>query len=190
MQPSAAAIRYHRPTVTPASPDPFLDRLRAVVGPPNVLTDPADTAGYLEDWRQRYHGRARAVVRPHTAAEVAEVVRAARSFGVPIVPQGGNTGMCGGATPGPEGNELVLSLGRMTAIRAIDPDNAAAYYTVGSHLSGLRQYPRAEEMLRTAIARAPWWMHPRNTLGLLLTQSGDEDGAIRELALAREVSSK
>ena len=74
----------------------------------------------------------------------------------------------------------------LTRIEAIDPDNAAAYYTVGSHLSGLRQYPRAEEMLRRAIERAPWWMRPRNSLGLLLTQSGDEDGAIRELAVARE----
>ena len=80
-------------------------------------------------------------------------------------------------------DELAATLAR---IEAIDADNAAAYYTVGSHLSGLRQYPRAEQMLRTAIARAPWWMHPRNTLGLLLTQSGDEEGAIRELAAARE----
>lgn len=79
--------------------------------------------------------------------------------------------------------ELAQTLAR---IEAIDPGNASAYFDVGEQLSNLRQYPRAEEMLREAVARAPWWTKPRNALGLLLTQSGDEAGAVRELQAARE----
>lgn len=62
-------------------------------------------------------------------------------------------------------------------IEKIDPGNASAYLEVAEQLSALRQYPRAAEMYRVAIARAPWWTLPRNGLGLLLTQSGDEDEA-------------
>ena len=56
-------------------------------------------AAYLTDWRGRFHGRARAVVRPQSTAEVAAIVAACAAAGAPIVPQGGNTGLCGGATP-------------------------------------------------------------------------------------------
>lgn len=62
-------------------------------------------------------------------------------------------------------------------IEKIDPGNASAYFEVAEQLSALRQYPRAAEMYRVAIERAPWWTLPRNGLGLLLTQSGDEDEA-------------
>ena len=60
-------------------------------------------------------------------------------------------------------------------IEAMDPDNATAYLDIADQLSAMRQYPRAEEMYEVAIERAPWWMAPRNGLGLLLTQSGDEE---------------
>jgi hypothetical protein len=82
-----------------------------------------------------------------------------------------------------EEDELAATLGK---VEALDPDNATAYFDVGEQLSNLRQYPRAEEMLRVAVERAPWWTRPRNTLGLLLTQSGDEAGAIAELTEARK----
>ncbi len=88
-------------------------RLDAAVGSAQVLTAPADIAPYLTDWRGRYHGRARAVVRPGSTSEVAAVVRACAEAGVPIVPQGGNTGQCGGATPDAGGEAIVLSLARM-----------------------------------------------------------------------------
>ena len=74
----------------------------------------------------------------------------------------------------------------LATVEEYDPDNATAYYAVGKQLATLRQYAPAEKMLRTAIDRAPWWTRPRNELGLLLTQSGDELGAIKELTLARE----
>ena len=97
-----------------------LDSLRAAVGEPHVLIG-ADAAPYLADWRGRYSGRALAVVRPASTDEVAAVVRLCASAGVPIVPQGGNTSLCGGATPDDSGRAVVLSLQRMNRILGIDP---------------------------------------------------------------------
>src|SRR5215213_11496993 len=71
--------------------------LRARLGERGVLTDPADTAPYCEDWRRLYRGRTPAVLRPATTQEVADAVRICAASGVPIVPQGGNTSMVGGA---------------------------------------------------------------------------------------------
>lgn len=72
-------------------------------------------------------------------------------------------------------------------VEALDPDNATAYYTVGRHLATMRQYPRAQAMLSKAVERAPWWMQPRNELGLLLTQSGQEAESIEVLREARQL---
>ncbi len=99
----------------------LLPALHATVGDRGLLTDPADTAPYCEDWRRLYHGRTPAVVRPGSTEEVAAVVRLCAVRGVPIVPQGGNTSMVGGATPSGDGTQVVLSLSRMTRIRAVDP---------------------------------------------------------------------
>ena len=79
----------------------LLARLAGIVGDANVLTAPADVEPYLSDWRGRYRGAARAVVRPGATAEVAAVVRACAEANVGMVPQGGNTGLCGGAIPDP-----------------------------------------------------------------------------------------
>ena len=73
----------------------LLEPLRAAVGTAHVLTDTADVAPYLTDWRKRYTGRAQAVVRPATTSEVAAVVRLCAQAGTPVVPQGGNTGLVG-----------------------------------------------------------------------------------------------
>ena len=81
--------------------DSFLDLCRAAIGSQNVLTDPADKAPYLTDWRHRYTGDALAVLRPGSTEEVAAVMRACHAHKLAVVPQGGNTGLCGGATPEP-----------------------------------------------------------------------------------------
>jgi FAD/FMN-containing dehydrogenase len=98
-----------------------LDAIRAVVGARGLLTDPADTAAYSADWRRLYQGHTPAVVRPGSTAELAEVVRLCAAAGAPLVPQGGNTSMVGGATPDEDGSQLVLSLARLSAVRAVDP---------------------------------------------------------------------
>ena len=99
----------------------LLDAIRGIVGPRGLLTDPADTAAYSEDWRRLYQGRTPAVVRPATTQEFADVVRLCAGSGTAIVPQGGNTSMVGGAVPAEDGSQLVLSTARLNRIRAIDP---------------------------------------------------------------------
>jgi FAD/FMN-containing dehydrogenase len=98
----------------------FLDRLHAVVSGRNVITDPADMSPYLEDWRKLYRGRAQAVVRPGSTAEVAAIVRLCAQSEVPVVPQGGNPSMVGGATPAEDGRAIVLNLARLNRVRDVD----------------------------------------------------------------------
>jgi FAD/FMN-containing dehydrogenase len=109
------------PDTAPPAIDHLLTAIRAVVGDRGLLTDPGDTAAYSEDWRKLYQGRTPAVVRPATTQETAAVVRLCADAGVPIVPQGGNTSMVGGAVPAADGSELVLSTARLNRVRAIDP---------------------------------------------------------------------
>jgi FAD/FMN-containing dehydrogenase len=96
-------------------------RLLTALGPGAVLTDPSDMAGYAADWRHLYQGRPLAVVRPSTVAQVAAAVRLCAEAGAPVVPQGGNTSMVGGATPSDTGTAVVLSLERLRQVRAVDP---------------------------------------------------------------------
>ena len=99
----------------------FLDEALALLGPRGLTTDPELTAPWLTDWRGRYTGRAVAMASPASTAEVSALVRLCARHGVAIVPQGGNSGMCGGATPDPGGSQLLLSLRRMSAVRTLDP---------------------------------------------------------------------
>jgi FAD/FMN-containing dehydrogenase len=114
---------------------PLLSTLKSIVGEPNVLTAEADVAPYVTDWRDAYHGRARAVVRPGTTAEVSAVVRCCAEHRVPIVPQGGNTSLCGGATPHDSGSEIVVSLGRLSRVRGVDASNATLTVEAGVPLA-------------------------------------------------------
>jgi FAD/FMN-containing dehydrogenase len=112
-------------------------RLKGIVGDANVLSAAEDVAPYLTDWRDRYHGAALAVVRPATTEEVAAVVCACAELRIGIVPQGGNTGMCGGATPDTTGAEIVLSLSRLNRIRALDAANATVTVEAGVPLAAV-----------------------------------------------------
>src|SRR5580692_13163942 len=99
----------------------LIDRLRQRLGPGGILTDPIDTDPYCEDWRRLYRGRTPAVLRPATTSEVADAVRLCAEAHVPIVPQGGNTSMVGGAAVSEDGSQIILSLSRMNRVRGIDP---------------------------------------------------------------------
>ncbi|TAL55230.1 MAG: FAD-binding oxidoreductase [Pandoraea sp.] len=101
----------------------FLSECAAIVGDSHLLRQDIDMAPYLTDWRRRYTGQALAVVRPIDAAQTAVVVRACNRHRIAIVPQGGNTGLVGGATPCEQGRQIVLSLRRLDRIRDIDVDN-------------------------------------------------------------------
>jgi FAD/FMN-containing dehydrogenase len=97
------------------------DALATLLGPAGLLTDPADIAPALSDWRALYRGAALAVLRPANTQQVADCVRICAEAGIAIVPQGGNTSMVGGATPEGNGRSVVLSLARLNRIRDIDP---------------------------------------------------------------------
>lgn len=118
--------------------DEFLSTLAAIVGRDYLLVDGAETAPYLNDWRGRYRGAARAVVRPADAAQVAAVLAACHAAAVPVVPQGGNTGLCGGATPLPDGRSVLLSLSRLNRVRALDPDNNTLCVEAGCKLAAVQ----------------------------------------------------
>ena len=98
---------------------PLEEDLARIVGPQHVIGHEGDQEPYVVDWRGRYRGRAASVVKPGRTEEVAAVVRYAAAHGIAIVPQGGNTGMCGAATPAEDGRSIVLRLDRMNRIRAV-----------------------------------------------------------------------
>lgn len=98
----------------------FLDEAEALLGPKGFTTLADDIEPWVTDWRGRYTGRALALTSPASTAEVSALVRLCAKHGIPIVPQGGNSGMAGGATPDSSGAAILLSLRRMNAIRSLD----------------------------------------------------------------------
>jgi FAD/FMN-containing dehydrogenase len=125
----------------------FLDQCRALIGAANVLTDAADMAGYLTDWRRRFTGSARAVLRPGTTEETAAIVRLCGQHKVPIVPQGGNTGLVLGSVPDTSGAAVVLSLGRMNRVRAVDLINNTMTVEAGCILEQIQNEAVAADRL-------------------------------------------
>jgi len=124
-----------------------MDELRGIVGAAHVLTDADAVAPYLVDWRRRYVGRAQAVVSPATTEEVARIVAWCAQTRTPVVPQGGNTGLVGGATPDDSGRAILLSLKRMQRIRAVDPANNTLTAEAGCVLLDVQAVARAHDRL-------------------------------------------
>lgn len=104
-----------------------------------LTVDPDLIAPWTTDWRGKYRGAAAALVSPRTAAEVATILRIAYEDGVPVVPQGGNSSMVGGATPSASGDALILSLRAMNAIRSLDPVAGLAVCEAGVVLQNFHQ---------------------------------------------------
>lgn len=128
--------------MTPAQ-STLIATLTARLGAKAVVTDPGDIAPWTTDWRKRFHGESPAIVAPDTVAGVQAAIVAAREAGVPLVPQGGNTSMVGGATPPEDGSALILSLRRLNHIRSIDPAAGLAVAEAGVVLETL--HAAAEE---------------------------------------------
>jgi FAD/FMN-containing dehydrogenase len=106
-----------------------------------VLTG-ADAGPHLVDWRGRYSGRALAVLKPGSVEELAAVVKWCAANGVPMVPQGGNTGLCGGATPDDSAQAVVVLTSRLNRIRQIDTDNDTMVVEAGCILQAVQQAAR------------------------------------------------
>ena len=127
---------------TSTARDAFVAACRDAIGAAHVLTEPHDTAPFLTDWRRRYTGAACAVLRPGTTQEVAAIVQLANTHRVPLVPQGGNTGLAGGATPDGSGAQAVVSLARLNRIRALDPLNNTITVEAGVVLRQVQDHAR------------------------------------------------
>src|SRR5438067_12244844 len=127
--------------------DVFLGACREAVGAQHVLTGDADTASYLTDWRGRFSGRCRAVLRPASTLEVAALVRLCFQHRVPVVPQGGRTGLVLGSVPDASGTAVVLSLRRLRRIRAIDRFNRTMTVDAGCILSDIQQAALEHDLL-------------------------------------------
>ncbi|AXC50180.1 FAD-binding oxidoreductase [Paracoccus suum] len=114
------------------------EELRAIVGDRHVLQSEAEMAPYLVDWMGKYHGQAQLVVSPGTTAEVSDTVRACARHGAIVVPQGGNTSLSGGATPGSAG-AVVLSTRRLRTLRRVDPVGNTITAEAGCILAEVQQ---------------------------------------------------
>lgn len=118
-----------------------------------VLSAPEDVVPWLTDWRGIYKGRAQAVVRPRTTAQVADCMRLCNEARIPVVPRGGNTGLCGGATPDSHLENVVLSLDRMNAVRGIDTIANTLVAEAGCVLADLqRAASEANRLLPLSLA--------------------------------------
>ncbi len=118
--------------------DKRVGALVEIVGAAHVLTDPHDTAPYLTEWRNLYHGTTPAVVRPGSVDEISQILKWASANGHPIIPQGGNTGLVGAQVPDESGNEIILSLNRLNNIRDIDAQGGTIVAEAGVILQDIQ----------------------------------------------------
>ncbi len=166
----------------------FIMQCRKAIGPDYVVTDPADMALYLTDWRRRFTGSALAVLRPANTDQVAALVRLCNQFNVPVVPQGGNTGLVLGSVPDQTGNAVVLSLTRLNQIRAIDIINNTMTVEAGCILQNVQDAAhQADRLFPLSLAA-----EGSCTIGgNLATNAGGTAvlryGTMRELCLGLEV---
>jgi FAD/FMN-containing dehydrogenase len=124
-----------------------IERLKGLLGPGGFLDQPADLEPFLSDHRRLYRGATPLVALPATTAQVAAIVKFCASEGLGVVPHGGNTSYCGGATPREAGNEIVVSLRRMNRVRALDPDNYSITCEAGCVLAELQAAAEAADRL-------------------------------------------
>ena len=167
--------------------DGLLGALRASVGAAHVLTE-GDLSAYELDWRKRYRGRALAVVRPASTDEVAQVVRTCAARGVPLVAQGGNTGLVGASVPDGSGTQVLLNLARMNRIRAIDTANLTMTVDAGCVLQAVQEAAAVQGLLYPLSLAAEGSC---TVGGNLATNAGGTQvlryGNARELCLGLEV---
>jgi FAD/FMN-containing dehydrogenase len=171
----------------PAQFEAALLAFRTLLGPKGYVDDPSELAPWLSDWRGLYQGHSAAILSPASTAEVCAVVGLAHAHGIPLVPQGGNTSMVGGATPPADGHALILSLRRMITIRSIVPKSGVAVVEAGVILSVLH------DAANQASMRFPLSLGAKGSAtigGLVSTNAGGTQvlrfGTMRNLVLGVE----
>jgi len=126
----------------------LISALKAELGPDAVMTAESDLEGYIEDWRGRYKAPAACVVQPSNTAQVASIVRLCAQHSVPILPQGGNTSLCGGSVPANEGvPPVIVNLSRMRRIRHVDAANGSMEVEAGCVLKVVQDAAAAQQRL-------------------------------------------
>lgn len=116
----------------------LLDELKSIVGPSGWKTDVAELAPHLTDWRGAFVGKTPILIAPENTEQVVQIVRACAAAGVSIVPQGGNTSLCGGSVPDESGDQVLLSMSRMNRIRDVDPYNFSMEVEAGCVLANIQ----------------------------------------------------
>jgi FAD/FMN-containing dehydrogenase len=173
----------------PKVPSPeTLDALARIVGEEHAIRDPREMERYLVEWRDRYRGEAALVLKPGSTQEVSAILEHANRTETSIVPQGGNTGLVGGQIPFETGNEIVVSLERMTHVRDIDLASNTMIVEAGLVLTKAQQVAAAADRL------FPLSLASEGSCqigGVLATNAGGMGvlayGSARELALGLEV---
>jgi len=165
----------------------LISEVRSRFGARAVIAEAAEVAPWLTDWRGKFHGTSVAILSPASTAEAAAIVRMAADLGVPLVPQGGNTGMVGGATPPADGSALILSTRRVNRIRSLDADAGVVIAEAGVILANLHDAAEAQGW------RFPLTLGSRGSCtigGLIATNAGGTQvlrfGTMRALVLGIE----
>ncbi len=166
----------------------LIPALTALLGPAGVITDPADLAAHLSDWRGLYTGRSPCLIRPASTEEVSRAMALLHARDVPVVPQGGNTSMVGGAMPDESGRQVILSLSRLNHVRDVDPVDMTMTVEAGLVLK------TAQDIADQAGCLFPLSLGAEGTAtigGVLSTNAGGNTtvryGNARELMLGLEV---
>ncbi|WP_376099733.1 FAD-binding oxidoreductase [Roseomonas sp. CCTCC AB2023176] len=172
----------------PALPTGLLDALSGILGTRGVVTDLRDLEPHLSDWRGLYRGASPALIRPATTAELSACMRLLNAADVPVVPQGGNTSMVGGAMPDESGRQVIVSLSRMNRIRDLDPVDMTMVTEAGVILK------TAQDAAAAAGCLFPLSLGAEGTAtigGVLATNAGGNTtvryGNARDLMLGLEV---
>ncbi len=165
----------------------FVAQAAKLLGPKGFSSDPSDLSPWLTDWRGRFTGRALALASPASTQEVSDLIKLCAAHGVAVVPQGGNSGMVGGATPDASGTSLLLSLRRMNAVREFDPENLKITCEAGLILQTLHETAAAHGL------RFPLTLGGKGSAtvgGLISTNAGGNQvlrhGSMRALVLGLE----
>ena len=158
-----------RPTPVPPA---FIEELKALLGPGGWLDGAADRAPYETDFRRLHRGTTPLVALPDSTERVAGLIALCAREGVAVVPQGGNTSYCGGATPGPAGNEILLSLRRMNATLKSPPYNLIVHSAPLQDDAGPYYHWHVEVMPKlTRVAGFEWGT------GFYINPTGPEEAA-------------
>lgn len=166
----------------------LMEQFARLIGPARVLTEPHDTAPYQQDWRGRYQGAALAVLMPGSTQEVAALVKTCADLDVAIVPQGGNTGLTGGAVAGGDRPSVIVNLSRLNRIREIDARNNSLTAEAGCVLAHVREAAEKQQRQFPLLLGS---VGSCEVGGLVSTNAGGTGvlryGNMRELVLGLEV---